>query len=403
MAESKEKHLLLLGGSTEIYKTAKEYNFKVTLVQEKAWMEIQDYELVDRVIHAPIDAKYIPKIAEILHEDCPFDVVISFLEDGLLNAGIIQQTLRIEGNPYYPVYITKNKHKMREVLKEHDELHVPFKTINTMDDLQLFSQKVGFPIVIKSTTGTGSRKIFKLDNLNDATTSIEEIRSEYPQSEIIAEKFISGHEVSVEAISLNGVHKIVAITDKTTSGEPYFVEKRHVVPSQIDKSLALRIEDVCLKFLDVIEQKNGPTHTEIKIYDGIPYIIESHTRTGGDYIKNLVQEVYDFNFHDKTLEFFSGNGPSELIVNDSKGVVAIQYLQFESGLVESISGVESVKESPGVINCELNIKVGEQCVEPQNSSQRHGYIICKGLDYNNVIENINNASKKLQVKTTSEN
>ena len=53
-----------------------------------------------------------------------------------------------------------------------------------------------------------------------------------PDNAVIAEAVLSGDEFSVEAISVDGRHEILAITGKLTTGEPEFVELGHWQPAR---------------------------------------------------------------------------------------------------------------------------------------------------------------------------
>ena len=46
---------------------------------------------------------------------------------------------------------------------------------------------------------------------------------------------MEGAEVSVETLSINGECHVIQITDKMTTGAPYFVEMGHSQPSQLPK------------------------------------------------------------------------------------------------------------------------------------------------------------------------
>jgi len=57
------------------------------------------------------------------------------------------------------------------------------------------------------------------------------------ENKAVIEEFIDGVEVSVESISWQGKHYVLAITDKITTKEPYFVELEHHQPSLIEDDL----------------------------------------------------------------------------------------------------------------------------------------------------------------------
>lgn len=391
---SKQKHLLLLGGRTDIYEKAKHYNLKITLIQEKNWMVKEDYDLVDRVIHAPIDAPYLVDLTSLLHDDDPFDFVFSFLEAGLLAAAMIQDKLKIEGNPLFPVEATRFKSKMRETMVANNIPSIPFSVVDSEMEVSNFGEKVGYPIILKSARGSGSRNIHKLKNDKDINQALSNIKKHYPNIDIIAEKFIDGKEISVESFTWEGKHSIVAMTDKLTTGYPYFVEVGHTVPSTISDDLSGKVKILTEQLLNAINQEYGPSHTEIIIENGEPYIIESHTRTGGSFIFELVENVYGVDFFSETLKRIAGYQPEELESTAIKSAASgIRHFLLPKGKVISIKGTERVKEDSHVTRFDLMVKTGSEIEDYKNSDERYGYIQVIGdsiVQVNNKIETLMN-------------
>ena len=95
---------------------------------------------------------------------------------------------------------------------------------------------------------------------------------------------MEGAEVSVETLSINGECHVIQITDKMTTGAPYFVEMGHSQPSQLPKKTKEQISQVAIAANKAIGIKNGPSHTEIKVTKDGPKIVELGARLGGDNI-----------------------------------------------------------------------------------------------------------------------
>ena len=83
--------------------------------------------------------------------------------------------------------------------------------------------------------------------------------------EIVVEEFMEGPEVSVETLAVDGDVNVIQITDKVTTGAPYFVEMGHSQPSRLSEETRKRIVEVTIAANKAIGIKNGPSHTEIKI------------------------------------------------------------------------------------------------------------------------------------------
>lgn len=181
------------------------------------------------------------------------------------------------------------------------------------EDVESFISKYDYPIILKPSIGSGSRQIHKIYSYKEISPSLKSIYSQYPDTKIIAEKFIDGYEISVEGFSWNSQHKIIGITLKHTTGYPYFVETSHEFPAQLSPSINEKVENLVYNFLKTINHVNGPSHTEIIISNSMPHIIESHTRTGGDYIYELVENVTGFNFLMKPLRVLQTQNIASII------------------------------------------------------------------------------------------
>jgi biotin carboxylase len=109
---------------------------------------------------------------------------------------------------------------------------------------------------------------------------------------------VEGDEVSVESISWEGTHYVLTITDKVTTGEPYFVELEHHQPSALPEEIQERIKTETIKTLDALGVKYGASHAEFKITKkGDVYAIETGARMGGDFIgSDLVYFSTDYDF-----------------------------------------------------------------------------------------------------------
>src|SRR5699024_4799470 len=71
------------------------------------------------------------------------------------------------------------------------------------------------------------------------------------------------------------------ITDKITTGAPYFVEMGHLQPSELGDK---RISEIAKKAVYAMGIDRGPVHVEIMLTPSGPKLIEIGARLGGDYI-----------------------------------------------------------------------------------------------------------------------
>ena len=171
-----------------------------------------------------------------------------------------------------------------------------------------------FPLIVKPIDRSGSRGITKIscvDELDDALDAAFEVGFE---KRALVEEFAEGREFSIEGMSWNGNHAILAITEKFTTGAPHFIERGHLQPARISANEAARIREVVSNALDALGVRMGASHAELKMADdGTIRIIEIASRMGGDCIgSDLVQLSTGIDFVGAVVDAALGIQPNLL-------------------------------------------------------------------------------------------
>ena len=77
---------------------------------------------------------------------------------------------------------------------------------------------------------------------------------------------------------------------------------------------------------------------------------------------------------------------------------AIRFLEVNEGIIESISGVESAKQIPGVIRVSIDRKIGDKSVIIRSSLDRIGYVIAQADNPAEAIRICEEAIRKIVIK-----
>ncbi|RZJ34871.1 MAG: ATP-grasp domain-containing protein [Flavobacterium sp.] len=207
----------------------------------------------------------------------------------------VAESLKLVSNSFESSLYCTNKAEMRRRFEKFSVQSPSFRKIG--DDSELPAE-IDFPVIVKPTDRSGSRGVAKVYTREALADAVQEAISESIEHKCVVEQFIDGSEVSVEGISWNGEHRILAITDKITTGEPHFVELEHHQPSELPDAVQDSIKRETLKALDGLDIKYGASHAECKITaDGKVYLIEVGARMGGDFIgSHLVENSTGFDF-----------------------------------------------------------------------------------------------------------
>ncbi|MEO8153333.1 MAG: ATP-grasp domain-containing protein [Rhizobacter sp.] len=398
--------LAMIGGWTDIYRKAKDLGFDLTVVQRRQDVKPEDMQLIDQLVTASLPDKIVIGIVEALHKERPFDAVVSFQELGILNAALIADRLGIHGNPLKPVLLTRDKCQMRRHLQAAGIPSIPFIEVSDAQSVIDFGNACGWPIILKPANGVGSIQVHKIHAAHEVAAVYAEIMADpvfrevagldFPDPKLIAEKFIVGREVSVEAVTWAGVHSVVGVTDKLIIGGSNFVEAGHTMPSDLPADTLVQLEQMVETFLDSIGHLYGPSHTEIILSSEGPIIVESHTRTGGDRIFEMAEYVYGVDMIGETLKGFAGK--FEGVTKARNGGAAIRYMQTLAGTVVALSGVAEAALLDGVVRADIGIKVGAKVGESRHSAERPGYVLAVGDTRQDAISNADRALRNIMVE-----
>lgn len=223
------------------------------------------------------------RILEICKKEGANGVTSFLIESALPYVYYIQRGLGIPCNSTECEALTKNKYTMREQLLK-DNVNIPaYCAVHSPNE----SHNIPYPIIVKPSDSGGSRGVTLVHNDSELKDAINRALEWSPSKTAMIEQFIEGREFSIEAISYGGKHFVVQITDKETTGAPYFVELSHHQPANITPKQWEDIVTLTISTLNSLKVEYGASHTEIKMdKDGIPYVIEMGARMGGGFIQS---------------------------------------------------------------------------------------------------------------------
>jgi hypothetical protein len=206
----------------------------------------------------------------------------------------------------------------------------------------------------------------------------------------IWEQYIDGPEFSVEAVTFHATHQILGITEKVTTGPPNFVEVGHFAPARLSAKDVNNITNMVTRCLNALGVSKGASHTEVKYVKSHAFLIETHTRAGGDRIPLLTKLVSGYDQYELAVRSILGMGtltPKEKTFN----CAGVQYFRWAQGIVSSIEGIDVCRTThDGLVELELKVSQGSYIPQWKDSSDRPGFAVVGG-------ENIEEIQKKLAI------
>lgn len=245
----------------------------------------------------------------------------------MLTVNYVAEKLELPANSAECTKISTNKYEMRQAFARHNVPSCQSQLIADEEDLrQILEEDLSFPKIVKPTDRSGSRGIFLVHTAQELSDAVQEaVRCSF-EKKVLVEDYIEGEEYSVEYISQNGKHHLLAVTQKLTTGAPHFIETGHNEPSGLDERMIGRVSEVIEQALDALQITTGASHSEIRIDEQENIrIIEIGGRMGGDCIgSHLVEHSTGYDYVRMVIECAVG----EPIDFERKSSVSDAHVRF---------------------------------------------------------------------------
>ncbi|CAM5519032.1 ATP-grasp domain-containing protein OS=Streptomyces glaucescens OX=1907 GN=SGLAU_17320 PE=4 SV=1 [Streptomyces glaucescens] len=322
--------------------------------------------------------------ARLLHQERPVDRVAAFSEIDQERAAAIAERLRVPCHRLRTVRLAQDKARMRRHLRAAGIEDVPHLQSADLAELTAFQEAVGGKVVLKPTSGRASVGVAVASTPGELPAALAATGARVPRldpSPPLAEAFVSGPEYSVEAVTADGTHHVLAVTEKFKD-EATKVETGHVMPARVSPDTERRIVAHVRTVLDSLGVTLGPTHTEVIVGPDGPVTVETHLRIGGDEILHLVRDVAGVDIYELWARQFAGRSVAgdpglaarrETPVYD--GAAAIAYLAPDlRGRLVRIDGWDEVRALDGVRDARQLLPDGTELTGLHSSYARLAHV-----------------------------
>src|SRR5262245_41323234 len=233
------------------------------------------------------------------------------------------------------------------------------------------------PLVVKPARGSGSVGVLLCLTRDEAWShgtmllaKDENERGLRTPPEIVVQEYVEGREYSVETFG----SQVIGVTRKRLSDPPYFVETGHDFPACLEAADEAAISLATRRALAALRVDWGPAHTELRLTDHGPVIIEVNPRLAGGLIPELVRLASGVDLIRETTRLFLGQRPS--IVAHANRFASIRFLAPKiRGTLSGTLSLESAGLAPGVVDVKLYRKRGETVGGNRDFRDRIGHVI----------------------------
>lgn len=193
-------------------------------------------------------------------------------------ASRLSEELGLKYNSFDSTIATRSKSRQRDLLKKHSHFST-IKSKELTDSLNV--TEFDFPVVVKPEDSSGGRGVVLVQQFEELEQAYQYAKS-FGSGSVLIEEYIQGEQISIETLSMDGEHRVLAFTNELVSSGPSFIERSHTITGAKQQEYFDALGNGIVELLDLFNVKWGAGHIEmILATDGSYRVIELASRSGG--------------------------------------------------------------------------------------------------------------------------
>jgi carbamoyl-phosphate synthase large subunit len=236
----------------------------------------------------------------------------------------------------------------------------------------------GYPLVLKPKASQASLGVFKVDDPAELRRAFgRTARHAGSGGAILVEEFIDGTEVTVEAFSLDGRCHVLAVSEKAHYAFNPCVARRLAYPPRFEPAELECVRAVAARVVETLGLRDGISHAEYRVRDGVPHLVEVAARGGGNRIASLIApHVSGVDLYELLVARLLGRPVAMPPV--ARRAAVLEFFDFEPGAVRAIHGLEEVRRAGLAADVAVDVAAGGTIEKPTDDRTRVGYFITLG-------------------------
>ncbi|MFI5775960.1 ATP-grasp domain-containing protein [Nocardia sp. NPDC051570] len=277
----------------------------------------------------------------------------------------------------------RDKNRTRSVLTAAGMLQPRFALTHSVAEARAAAASIGYPVVVKPQALGASMGVVlaanegELDAAFGIAAGASAIGDEPYKGTALVEEFAIGPEISVDAAVYKGEYTPMFLARKRTGLEPYFEEVGHIV----DADDPLLRDEALIGTLARAHRElgvdNGITHSEVRLTERGPLIIEINGRLGGDLIPFLGKTATGIDPGEVLVDISSGRRPTLSPTRNAVAGIRFGYPEHDC----RVRSVTVPEHAQGLVTAAAMVEPGADLrLPPGGYIARHSFVVCEASD-----------------------
>lgn len=382
------------GSSREAIKTADRLGFYTVLFTERPNFVTKREEFPDVHLMKLCDLSDMnvlqKEVKTLILKGVEISAIVSYVDPHSYTACTLADHFNLNHFSTEGMKNIQNKIQSRELLK-NSSVTPEYWTVVTKAESEELEPKIKnkFPLVMKSPKSTGSKDVYKVENLIEYRKRYNTLSTLYENQPILIEEYLPEPQYLVEVVVHKGKVHIMAVIKQDIQYNRRFI----VMGYKLLLNPRVSFSNGLMKAIKEIVAKHGletgPCHLELRRKGNQWKLIEINARISGAGMNNMIKAAYGINLVEEMLKMALGNDP-DLTPKFQKNVY-MQYVTVEKkGTLKKVTGKSKALASQGVVEVYVKPRKGSVITPPLSMGHRYAYVTAVG---NTAIEAEANAKK----------
>src|SRR5688572_553895 len=331
----------------------------------------------------------------------PIHAVVGVDDTTAVVAAAISAALGLPHNSVAATAAARNKHRMRELLREHGVPVPRFARFSLEEDPAALAPSVAFPCVLKPLALSSSCGVIRADNapeFGDAFRRVAALLTRLGVAcrDLLVEDFVPGAEVALEGLLTRGELRVLALFDKPDPLDgPFFEETIYVTPSRLPAGVQAEIASCASRATRALGLREGPVHGELRVNEKGVWVIEVAARSIGGRCARTLRFGADMSLEELILRHaLRMDLPSLERERKPAGVMMLPIPR--AGILSRVRGQTEALNVPGIEELAITAQPGEELVPLPEGTRYLGFLIARGDSAEAVEASLREAHRRLE-------
>ncbi|MFD1849122.1 carbamoyl-phosphate synthase large subunit [Oceanobacillus bengalensis] len=255
----------------------KEMGYEAIIMNNNPETVSTDFSISDKLYFEPLTLEDVMHVVSL---EKPEGVIVQFGGQTAINlaAGLERRGVNILGTSLASIDQAEDRDKFERLLDELDLLRPKGKAVKKLDDAMEIANSISYPVLVRPSYVIGGSKmeiVYSDDELHTYLAKSDNINPEHP---ILIDKYITGIEVEVDAISDGETTIVPGIMEHIERSGVHSGDSMAVYPPQrLSETVKEDLLDATTKIAVALQVK-GLINIQFIIRDGKVYILEVNPR-----------------------------------------------------------------------------------------------------------------------------